>query len=225
MKYLKKFNSYLIKESQVNRAGGVFLSYVSSKSSSRNVYPTIDIEKAKQDPTLKKFTCEIGPFVLVYDGTTSRDSIGGTAYAKKGEQKSTSILKVWCQKSAYDWEVSSLTNDQKKDPENSGVKPDVVFEQLPGFMLTEKDKSRQNAEMEIAKEKAKEEIDKAGGYEEPGVTKTAYAFYKPSGNFSDKYIWAEVGPDDNLIDCFDETRIIDDFIFKIKQEIKEKLKG
>ena len=71
--------------------------------------------------------------------------------------------------------------------------------------------------MEIAQSKAKMEIDAAGGYEEPGVTKTAYAFYNPKGG-DKEYRWVEV-VDDYLIDCYDHSRFISDLIYKIKQKI------
>ena len=218
MKYLKlfkdsdfkdksKFGTNLIKESQNStKTGSEFISFVKQKSSSTSIY--VDYLKNVEE-SKKKFTCQVGQFVLSYDDTTKREY--------KGEQVPSTTLKIWEQKSAYGKESSSLNSEQVMNPDVSGVEPDAVFENLPGRILTEQDKKRRNAEMEIAQSKAKMEIDAAGGYEEPGVTKTAYAFYNPKGG-DKEYRWVEV-VDDYLIDCYDHSRFISDLIYKIKQKI------
>lgn len=213
MKYLKLFTELdfkdvtnLIKESQnFSKTGYEFIEFAGRKSSS----PTIYVDYLRNvDDSGKKFTCQVGEYVLSYDGTTKR------------EQVSTCTLNIWEQKSASGKASSSLNSEQVMNPDGSGVKPEAVFELLPGRILTEQDKKRRKAEMEIAQSKAKMEIDAAGGYEGPG-TKTAYAFYNPVGVKDNEYRWVEV-VDDNLIDCDKRHNSISDLIYKIEQEIKRK---
>ena len=198
MKYLKRFGLYSVNESRNLRSG--FLTYASEKSSSTNIYPSY---RNIVDKSLEKFSCQVGPFIISFDDTTKREY--------KSKQVATSTLKVWCQ--------DSLTKEQVLDPENSGVQPDDIFELMPGYIQTEEDKRKDAAAMEIAKDKAKKEIDAAGGYEEPGVTKTAYHFYKPSGNLNE-YRWVGISSTGDFIDCYKESLYISDLIFKIKKELK-----
>ena len=116
----------------------------------------------------------------------------------------------------------SLTKEQVMDPENSGVEPDDIFEKMPGYIQTAENKKRDAAAKEIAQSKAKMEIDAAGGYEEPGVTKTMYQFYTPQGNLND-YRWVKISQTGDLIDCYKDNSNISDLIFKIKKELKSKI--
>ena len=109
LKYIKLFDSYSINESSSG-----FLNYASQKSSSPNIYPSYsNIE----DPSLNKFSCQVGNLIISYDDTTKRE------YENK--QVPTTTIKVWM--------GESLTKEQVMDPENSGVEPDDIFEKMPGY--------------------------------------------------------------------------------------------
>lgn len=198
LKYIKLFDSYSINESSSG-----FLNYASQKSSSPNIYPSYsNIE----DPSLNKFSCQVGNLIISYDDTTKRE------YENK--QVPTTTIKVWM--------GESLTKEQVMNPENSGVEPDDIFEKMPGYIQTAENKKRDAAAKEIAQSKAKMEIDAAGGYEEPGVTKTMYQFYTPQGNLND-YRWVKISQTGDLIDCYKDNSNISDLIFKIKKELKSKI--
>jgi len=94
MKYLKlfkdsdfkdksKFGTNLIKESQNStKTGSEFISFVEQKSSSTSIY--VDYLK-NVEASKKKFTCQVGQFVLSYDDTTKREYKG--EHLKYGNKK------------------------------------------------------------------------------------------------------------------------------------------